>query len=412
VWVGLEYARATLFTGFAWNPLGGSQYRTLPIAQVAELGGVYAVSWLVVYMNCALYFTFRRVAARCRGERVAGLHPELMAGLLAVAVALGWGQARRQKLWRESEQDGSVRVVAVQPAIAQTDKWDPETDELVLGRLRDLTSLSGALRPDLVLWPETALPSVFNVDTNAQKFAASLSAAAGAPLLVGALEYRMSAAKDFYYNSSFLVGPDGESGGVYRKQHLVLFGEYLPGEDRHPWIGRFSPLGYSCLPGGESVVFRAAGKPFSPLICFEDTVPALSRAARNAGAGFIVVQTNDAWFDGTPGLQQHMAHSVFRAIENRCPVVRCANTGITCMVDATGGVESMGSGREAALGVAGFHPFEVRPASGQLSFYTVRGDSAFAGPCAILTALLFLLVAVFAARKNRASAAGAVCAGS
>jgi len=127
---------------------------------------------------------------------------------------------------------------------------------------------------------------------------------------------------------------------------------------------------------------------FSSLICFEDTVPWLSRRSVRNGAGFLVVQTNDAWFDKTSGPVQHLSQCVFRCIENRVDAVRAANTGVTCFIDSVGAVEYIAKD-DPACGVPASKTsaVRVRPAGTPLTFYSRYGDWAFAHPCAILAAI-------------------------
>jgi apolipoprotein N-acyltransferase len=408
VWVGLEYVRSTLFTGFAWNQLGVSQYRVLPVIQVAEIGGAYAVSWVLVLVNSAILFTGMRFLSRRRSGRLLRFHPELAFGLLVLMVCIGWGQFRWTSTVAGSSDIEAIRVGVVQPAIAQNDKWSDDKERFIYTRLSELTELSGLLKPDLIVWPETALPAALNTDTNAYAFVSGLARSCRAPLLAGALEYKATFSKDFFYNSSFLFDCAGAEAGVYRKQHLVILGEYLPFEDRWPWMGVLSPLGYSCSAGTESTVFRLGGvsgrrplPPFSVLICFEDTVGKLARMARIAGAAFLVVQTNDAWFDGTPAPVQHLAHSVMRAVENRVPIVRCANSGVSCYIGPDGSMDVLSAGT-ILHGFAGFQPFEFRPARvGKRTVYGRFGDIVLAIPSAGITALVFLLVLRDSRLENR-----------
>jgi len=140
-----------------------------------------------------------------------------------------------------------------------------------------------------------------------------------------------------YYNSSFLVGPDGRIRGRYDKQHLVMFGEYVPFGRWLPFVRSLTPLEEDFSPGEEPGLLLVKERvPVTVLICFEDTIPALARAAVRRGARLIVNQTNDAWFDPSAGSWQHLANAVFRCVENRVPAVRCTNSGVTSAVDEMG----------------------------------------------------------------------------
>ncbi|MDP6523947.1 MAG: apolipoprotein N-acyltransferase [Kiritimatiellia bacterium] len=401
LWVGFEYLRSTLLTGFSWNALGVSQYRNLAIIQVAEWGGVYAVSAVLLVMNTAMALTALDVFP-ADGTRRRRVRVELMIGLSICALCWVMGTRRANLFGSSHPGDRSVKVAAVQPNIPQLEKW---TKEAVLDIYRSLayqTELAATSRPDLIIWPETALPGAFPNDLEAIRFAADM-ASLGAPVLVGAMETAESESTgDFEFcNSSFLVDPDGAVRQKYRKIHLVPFGEYIPFDRSIPFLSRCAPLGFSCTPGTRSTVFRLKGIPFSSLICFEDTIPALGRKAVLAGARLLINQTNDAWFDGSSGARQHVSHCVFRCVENRVEAVRSANTGITCHIDRRGrlsALEQLGSGST----FAGFAVYGVTIPSDDmdLSLYTRFGDAIFAVPCAVFAVAACLMI-LYENRKRR-----------
>jgi apolipoprotein N-acyltransferase len=201
----------------------------------------------------------------------------------------------------------------------------------------------------------------------------------------------------------FLFGPDGRVVDRYDKQHLVPFGEYLPLDRFIPPLRRFAPLGYSCTPGRKATVFRlpGSGAPLSSLICFEDIVAPLSRAFVRGGARLLVNQTNDGWFDRTAQPVQHLGHSVLRAVENRVPVVRAANSGVTCWIDARGRVHepTVNSARVAPEPQTRVWTIVLPPEDRPLTAYTRWGDWTLALPCAG-----FALVVLAAALVRRAPA--------
>jgi apolipoprotein N-acyltransferase len=210
-----------------------------------------------------------------------------------------------------------------------------------------------------------------------------------------------------YCNSAFLFTPGTNTVQVYRKKHLVPFGEYLPFDKTFTVLQRWAPIGFSCSPGREMTVFElgageagARGEPmrFSVLICFEDVFPYLAREAVQAGARFLVNQTNDAWFDGSHAHVQHMSHCVFRCVENRVPAVRCANSGVSCFIDTIGYIEDEEVLERTGwgLGLQGFKVSRLRVPPGDKgpTFYARHGDLPFAAPCGWLAGALFLLVVV------------------
>lgn len=404
LWVGMEYLRSTLLSGFAWNSVGVSQFRNLPVIQIAALGGVYAVSGLVLLVNSALAGVSERVwrlLLRRPGRR---RHLDLILALAAIMLCWAWG------LWhlRRESRGGAVllHVAAIQPNTPSIFELTDDMVDTVRSGLRRQSLLASASRPDLIVWPETSLLGWLPHDPGTYSFVSGTAAELGAPLLAGTIGVELAGtyrgAPDYrYYNSSWLFDRHGQPVGHYRKQHLVPFGEYFPLDRRIRWLRRFSPVGFSCTPGRGSGRFRiragmatnaateAVTVLFSPLICFEDTLAYLGRQAVRDGAQFLVNQTNDAWFDGSSEPLQHMAQSVFRCVENGVPMVRCANSGVTCVIAASGQIQLLELDGQQS-GFAGFLIGRVRPArpDAPQTPYTRFGDALFALPAAALCVLL------------------------
>ncbi len=392
-WIGLEYLRSTLFTGFAWNALGVSQYRNLALIQSAEWGGVYAVSWILAVVNCAVALAALRFAEYVRRRGRNRINAELILGLTLCFVALFAG-VKKVRLMRPDPQSTVLRVSAVNPAIAQSLKWDDAFAQTIQDGLADLTEKALLTRPDLVVWPETATPYALRYDPGIQAVVNSL-AQRGAPMLVGSMDEEDDGTRVAYYNSAFLVGTNAALVAEYRKRHLVPFGEYIPLDCWIPWISRFSPIGLSCTPGKAPTVFRVAARdgaiaPFAALICFEDTVASLARDSVRGGARLLINLTNDAWFDDSAA-EQHLSHSVFRCVENRVPAIRCANLGVTCFIDRTGAIDTMTQQlmRSGGATDGGYRTEQVRlPGDAMpLTLYTRFGDLLFALPCGIAAAV-------------------------
>lgn len=398
LWTGLEYVRATLLTGFPWNLLGVTQYRNIAIIQVAAVGGVYAVSAVVMMLNTGLALTARRLCqAGLGGTARRRFHAELMLTLIVCAVAWirGADYARRTP----GRGEGESRLVAlVQPNIQQRRKWDEGDSSRILDELEKYTGLAALMRPTLIVWPETAIPAALP-DPVVQKWLAE-TFDLDIPLLVGALEWGdfREGERQYLYNSSFLINKYGAIVGTYRKQHLVPFGEYIPLEGVFPFLGNLSPLGFSCRPGKNVITMQLPdGMEFGPLICFEDIMPYLSRRAVRKGARLLVNQTNDGWFDGSSGHEQHLANAVFRAVENRVSMVRAANSGVSAFIDPAGRITAMEDGeggrRTEFAGFAGSMAW-LRGEDSPVTLYTRFGDWMLAAPCFIIS----LLWAVFCLR--------------
>jgi apolipoprotein N-acyltransferase len=406
-WAGFEYFRSTWFTGFAWNALGISQFGNLVLIQHARWGGVYAVSALLAALNMAVALTVLDYVRR-RGRPGLRPHLELIAGVLLLGAAYISGF---RALRAGAPAGHPVQIAQIQTGIPQTQKWDADTVEMIYERLESLTR-NALITPDLdlVVWPETALPDEIMESPRSFQLVHEL-AAGGVPLLVGTMDIQRGEGGIYrYFNSSYLFDAAGVPVQAYDKRHLVLFGEYVPLHDVFPFVNTLAPIPASFSSGTTSTVFALPDKPvtFSVLICFEDTVAGLARESVRNGARLIINQTNDAWFDprpkgGSPGRpsaasRQHMAHGVFRAVENRVPVIRVANTGVTCTIDPFGRVynvlEDRGHTRFPGFQIT---QVEVPPPGSPSTFYTRHGDR-FAHACA--AAGLLLLVAAWRARPE------------
>jgi apolipoprotein N-acyltransferase len=398
-WGGLEWIRGTFATGFAWLPLAASQHENLALLQLATWGGSYLVSTLLMWMNVALAVTVHEY----RLARTAGRRPANTTALSAFLVlALAWGHGIREM--RTLQPTGPIlKAALVQPGIPQMDKWTPEMVDTIYGRLRSLTR--GALaaeKADLVIWPETAVPDDIRTSTNSYDVVLGL-VTNGAPILLGSTdtEYR-DVEKPRYFNSTFLFNTNGVIVSTYDKQHLVIFGEYIPLRKEFPPLGWLTPIEDSFTPGTTSRVFRleypAVG--FSTLICFEDTVADVARGFVLAGAQLLVNMSNDAWFDPSSCSRQHMLHSVLRAVENRVPVLRSCNTGVSCCIDRFGHVYDTATDAQGRTSGAAFRNTLVSlpPPGAPQTFYTRHGD--WFGPGAAGVAGILVFVALWRRKKE------------
>jgi len=357
VWAASEYLRGMLFTGFGWNSLGVSQYAQGSLIQIAEWGGVSILSALMVFVNVASAETLLQYMAGLRSSGYR-LHLELMVALFLVALASSFGL---RVLLSEEAPSEPVRVALIQPNVPEVGNWELADPELSYTRLEELTDLARrTLNLDLIVWPETALPDCVRYSPRSAALVRQMVTKAGVPLLAGSMDtVWRSDGKPDAYNASILFNTRGELLDIYYKQHLVLFGEYIPFDEKVPLINALTPIGSSFAPGREATQFKlpADSRAFSVLICFEDTVPHLARRAARAGASWLVNQTNDSWFDPDCGSKQHLANAIFRCVETRRPMLRCTNTGITCAIDSKGKISKALPPR-----IEGFQAVEVYPA--------------------------------------------------
>ena len=322
LWVGAEWVRGHLMGGFPWGTLGYSQYLRLPVIQIAELGGVQAVSLVLVAVNAALTGVF------VLGWRQAVGGVVIVAGL--VAAVLGFGTWRLRQVLAPPQ----TRVAVMQPSIEQPLKWDPNRARETLSIYLALTRLAGEGSPDMIVWPETSSPTVLRRDPELQRILGRLSSELHAPILVGSIDVlddpvgRLS-------NAAFLVTGQGIV-GRYDKIHLVPFGEYVPLSGVIGFVRSWAEFIADLEPGSQAVVFPGPPAPFGVVICYEGIFPDLFRQFVNNGARVMVNMTNDGWFGRTSGPYQHLAMYPFRAVEHRIAVVRAANTGISAFIAPTG----------------------------------------------------------------------------
>ncbi len=321
VWVVAEWVRGFLLGGFPWGLMGYSQHSALPVIQIAELGGVYVVSFLVVAVNAAAaglaVLPWPRAAVGAVGA----------GGVLAAALV--FGMARLGVV-----PPPTTAIALVQPSIDQALKWDPAHQATTLGIYLRLTRDALARHPDLVVWPETAAPTVIRRDPDLERALAGLADAGGAPILVGSIDVS-DTPPPRYYNSAFLLSERGII-GRYDKIHLVPFGEFVPLSGVIGFVRGWAGFIADLEPGPGPVVFPGPPAPFGVVICYEGIFPALVRDFVRGGARFMVNMTNDAWFGRTSGPLQHLAMYPLRAVEHRIAIARAANTGVSAFVAPSG----------------------------------------------------------------------------
>jgi apolipoprotein N-acyltransferase len=322
LWVAAEWARGVLMSGFPWGLLGYSQYLRLPVIQIAELAGVWAVSFVVFAVNAAV----AGVVALPRRQAAAGIG----AALLLVGATLAFGLERlAEPLPKET-----VRVAVMQPAIAQPLKWDDRYVDSTLQTYFDLTRRLQPGEAELVVWPETASPVVLQRTPVLVAALAGLSRDLRAPLLVGSVDVE-DRTPPLLRNTAFLLDERGVQ-GRYDKIHLVPFGEYVPLPGLIGFVRGWAEFISEMEAGTEAVVFGGPPAPFGVVICYEGIFPGLFRDFAGSGARLMVNMTNDAWFGTTNGPAQHLAMYPLRAVEHRVALARSANTGISAFIAPTG----------------------------------------------------------------------------
>jgi len=389
-WVGLDAIRAWLLSGFPWNGLGVSQFENLGIIQIARLGGVELVTWLVVFANMIGALTVVRFYREMRRSQKLKPHFDFSICMALIAGAFAWGIGI---VWSKPKAaPKTVRFGIVQGNIPQERKFDPveayRTIETYLNFTAFLTVGSGGSgRPDIVLWPETATGTGIFQDRALMEAMRDLMRTAKYSVIMGSIEV----SRGEFYNSAILFLPEEGGYRSYKKQRLVPFGEFIPFRKWIPWLGTIAglPGDYSFGDGTDAILeapARAGAVKMGMLICFEDTLPGLARARARDGAGLLVNITNDGWFRESPGAWLHVANAIFRCIETGLPMVRCANTGVSCIIEPTGRVADLLRNGKKIVGLSGAFARDVALAPPVEQTVYVRWGHVFPLCCLALTA--------------------------
>jgi apolipoprotein N-acyltransferase len=386
LWVSLEYLRSFFLTGFPWANLGYSQYLNLPFVQVADITGVYGLSFAILLVNVTLYLILNRWPRRQFPYREAVLTTLVLLGIFA------YGYFKMSALDQRILQSPSLRVGVVQGNIDQSIKWDESFQKETL-RIYERLSLKVAEgKPDLIIWPETATPFFFQEAKEYQPVVLDIPRKTDAFLLFGSPSYTIVNRRVNHYNSAYLVSKAGEIVGKYDKIHLVPFGEYVPLSDLLFFIGSLGEGIGNFKSGRDPFIFSLPQGQFGVVICFEVIFPDLCRRFVKRGANFLVTITNDAWFGKTSAPYQHFAIATLRAVENRVFVARAANTGISGFIDPKGRIINQGGiFTEEAMNE------KIYLMKGR-TFYTQYGD-IFAWLCSALS-ILFLANTMIRRRKE------------
>lgn len=329
VWTAIEYARTVFFTGFPWDLLGYSQMDRGALIQVADLTGVYGISFLVALGNAAVWEVVRSLAAR---KAIPWRLP--LFAVLTLAVVVAYGKVCLSH-YPPSEGASGVSVGILQGDIAQQIKWEPAARNHTFFTYERLGRAAVAEGARLLVWPETSVPVCYGNDPDWDR-SLKIAQRLKVPMVVGSPSTRLIDGRAHYYNSAFLIDETGPI-SRYDKMHLVPFGEYMP----LTWL---LPLGPGIaareedFSAGESMtVMHVQGlPPFSVLICYEAIFPYLARMAVNKGAALLINLTNDAWFGDSAAPYQHVELARMRSVENRVWLLRAANTGVSAVFDPAG----------------------------------------------------------------------------
>jgi len=357
----LEWVRGHILTGFPWNPVGASWQAGSAMSQMASVVGVYGLGLLTLLGISA----FAPILTQPRNRTAQSI---ALGGLAVLFAMLGFGNGR---LSNATVEDSPVLARIVQADVSQESKWSADAYQQILNRYLILTSQPAARTPDVVIWPESALPDLANnilAGSDAVQIAAALTE--GQTLLTGlSRAERQPDGKVTYFNSLIELNSLGargmQVGQTYDKYRLVPFGEYLPLGDLMGSLGIRRivqmPEDLSAGPKPEPLVLARLPK-VQPLICYESLFPGFTDGSARGRPDWIVNVSNDAWFGRTSGPVQHLNMASYRAIETGLPIARATPTGISAMIDPLGRiVEGSRIGHGEAKAVDVFVPKPLLP---------------------------------------------------
>jgi apolipoprotein N-acyltransferase len=380
-WVGFEYLRSFLLTGFPWELLGYSQHARLHLIQISDIVGVYGVSGLIALANAALFLATLVVCRKTwRGRPVTGRLAigGLAAAAVLVGVTWGYGQLRIREIDRLASAAPQARVAVVQGNIEQSEKWEPAFQAATIEKYIRLSLSTRPQQPELVVWPESAAPFYFLEEGPPTRMLLDGIVENGTYFLIGAPAFEMKGRAAEYFNRAYLIGPGGKVLGAYDKAHLVPYGEFTPFKEYLPFLGKIVEHVGDFTAGVKGKTLDWRGRKLGVQICYEIIFPELSRLSTKNGAALLVNMTNDAWYGTSAGPYQHFSMVVLRAVENRRALARAANTGISGFIDPVGRViDSTALMQEAAV-------TRALPMLDTLTIYTRFGD-VFAFLCLCLS---------------------------
>ncbi len=336
VWVATEMARTYSPLDFPWDLLGYSQATVLPVAQIASVVGVYGLSGLVASVSAAAAYAALDKSAR-RWRVGAGV------ALLLVSVSV-WGawRIRNEALVREGT---AVRVAVLQGNILQDHKWDPAMRDAIMSRYIDMTREAIGRHAQFIIWPESATPLPYDQDVARGERIRRLAREAKVTLLIGSDQVEpittvpvATPPQTRFYNAAYLIKPDGTTAAVYRKMHLVPFGEYVPFSRLLYFMGPLVEAVSDFAPGTEATLLPVQGHMVSTAICYEIIYAGLMRSFVTGGSELLTTITNDAWYGWSSAAFQHWEQATLRPIEQGRYLARAANTGISGFVDPYGRV--------------------------------------------------------------------------
>jgi apolipoprotein N-acyltransferase len=384
LWAVSEWARLVC-TGMGWNALGYSQAFQPHLIQVAQYTGVYGVSFLLVGVSSLLalglgYAVTRDAIWLGKPGRIAGA---LGIGSLLLVVVAGYRTGVETVPTDRHSESEVLRVTGIQPNVPIESALDPSRLARTFDRMVWLTERELASPPvtDLVIWPESPLNLSLHRSPEVVLALKSLARQHAVFLMLNVIG---ETPPDRWHNSVAVFSPDGEVIGEYHKLRLLPFGEYVPLRGVIPLVDQIPALAGDFSPGETYTLVDIGKAQVGSFICSEAAIPEIARRLTEAGATLLVELTNDSWFGPTPAARQHLAHAVFRAVENQRDLIRVTNSGLSVHITPEGKLIGETSLFQEQTRHWAIHP---APQTSGLTFYTRYGDG-FILVCAMVSAMM------------------------
>jgi len=327
LWVMMEYLRGMGPLGFPWIDLALTQTNYLSLIQIAEVTGPSGIAFWIITLNICFLVLLDQNSKRKRSASI----------ILILICIIGFYGYQRINVVEDSIIP-EISVAVTQSNIDPNDKWDRSNRKQVFATMHALLDSAINLQPDLILWPESAVPALLRTSRASRKPFHDKIIASNIPLLAGTVDrYTDDQGNRQYYNGSILLNTDNTV-DIYHKIHLVPFAEYIPLSEKFPKLKKLNFGQANFLQGKEFTLFTLDSVKFSNLICYESSIPNLVRKFVEQGAQFLTIESNDGWLGSTSGPYQHFAISKLRAVENRIAIARSANTGISGVILPSGRV--------------------------------------------------------------------------
>jgi len=390
VWVGFEWLKGSLFTGFPWMDLAYGLYEQTRLIQAADLGGHYLLTFSIVLVNSLIVYMFDVYRSRVHWNR----RRDKLLVILSCAfilIVIGYSQLRYKQIGLLVQNNLKTKISIAQGNIEQNEKWSEKNKIKTVNIYRKLSIKALDNNPsELVVWPETAIPFFANRDPLFSRVKDltkkhNIYLLTGAPFYTRKIDKKGEAVVE-YFNSALLIGPDGRLKGRYNKIHLVPFGEYVPLREFLFFLSPVVETVADFTPGSSRKPLMFGPLKLGVLICFESIFPDLAADLVDSGANILVNLTNDAWYGRSSAPYQTLAMAVFRTIETRRSLIRAANSGISCFIDPAGNIL-----KRSEIFVETYMSAEI-PINIQKNIFLVFGRYFGAACFSLIIAMLFFKI--------------------